>query len=55
MVVRDEEHVTGRDLVQPRVAVRVSVRLVRDLPVAPSVQQVARPWVPSVPPSRWPT
>lgn len=39
MVVRDEEHVTGRDLVQPRVAVRVSVRLVRDLPVGASLQQ----------------
>lgn len=39
MVVRDEEHVTGRDLVQPRVAVRVSVRLVRDLPGGASAQQ----------------
>ena len=32
MVVRDDEHVTGRDLVQPRVAVRLAVRLVRDVP-----------------------
>ena len=39
MVVRDDEHVTGRDLVQPRVAVRVSVRLVRDLPGGASLQQ----------------
>lgn len=39
MVVRDEEHVTGRDLVQPRVAVRVSVRLVWDLPGGASVHQ----------------
>lgn len=39
MVARDEEHVTGRDLVQPRVAVRVSVRLVRDLPAGCGAQQ----------------
>ncbi|MDZ5621124.1 hypothetical protein SFC88_09815 [Nocardioides sp. HM23] len=39
MVVRDEEHVTRRDLVQPRVAVRVSVRLVRDLPGGASARQ----------------
>ena len=39
MVVRDEEHVTGRDLVQPRVAVRFSVRLVRDLPGGATAQQ----------------
>lgn len=32
MVVRDDEHITGRDLVQPRVAVRLAVRLVRDVP-----------------------
>ena len=31
MVVRDDEVVTGRDLVQPRVAVRLAVRLARDL------------------------
>ena len=31
MVVRDDELVTGRDLVQPRVVVRLTVRLVRDL------------------------
>ena len=32
MVVRGDEHVTGRDLVQPRVAARLAVRLVRDVP-----------------------
>jgi 2-keto-4-pentenoate hydratase len=31
MVVRDDAQVTGRDLVQPRVAVRVSVRRARDV------------------------
>lgn len=32
MVARDDEHITGRDLVQPRVAVRLAVRLMRDVP-----------------------
>jgi 2-keto-4-pentenoate hydratase len=38
MVLRDGEQVTGRDLVQPRVAVRLSVRLVRDVEPGASVQ-----------------
>lgn len=39
MVARDEEHVTGRELVRPRVAVRLSVRLARDLPAGSGAEQ----------------
>jgi 2-keto-4-pentenoate hydratase len=40
MVVRDDELVTGRDLVQPRVATRLTVRLVRDLGAGAGAQAV---------------
>ena len=43
MVVRHDERVTGRDLVQPRVAVRLAVRLVHDIPAGagPAAVQAA--------------